>query len=88
MSFSVHNAYLHMTNVNTMEDKRITPPPVIMILSLYCCVMRKSACMQVCVRVCVCVHLHVSRFCADERVCERVRVCLRARTKTPSGLSH
>lgn len=26
MSFFVHNAYLHMTNVNTTEDKRITHP--------------------------------------------------------------
>lgn len=32
MSFSVHNAHLHMTNANTVEDKRITPPsPVIVI---------------------------------------------------------
>lgn len=61
VSFSVHNAYLHMTNVNTTEDKRITPPPVIMIQDLYCCVGKKSARM--------CVHLHVSRFCADRRVC-------------------
>lgn len=61
VSFSVHNAYLHMTNVNTTEEKRITPPPVIMILDLYCCVVRKSARM--------CVHLHVSCFCADRRVC-------------------
>lgn len=44
--------------------------------------------MHASVRVCVCVHLHASRFCADERACERVRARLRARTKTPSGLSH
>lgn len=36
---------LHMTNVNTTEDKRITPPPsVVVILALYRCVMRDSAC--------------------------------------------
>lgn len=65
MSFSVHNAYLHMTNVNTTEDKRITPPPVIMILALYCCVVRKSACMRGCVSICMC-HVFVQ---IDVHVC-------------------
>lgn len=73
VSFSVHNAYLHMTNVNTTQDKRITPPLVTMILDLFCCVVRKSARMR--------VHSHASRF-----LCRRV--CLRERTKTPSGASH
>lgn len=55
MSFSVHNADLHMTNVNTVEDKSITPPsPVIVIRA-----MKGERC--VCARVCgsVCRHLHV-----------------------------
>lgn len=47
MSFSVHNADLHMTNANTVEDKRITPPsPVIVIRA-----MKGERC--VCARVCV-----------------------------------
>lgn len=54
---------LHMTNVNTTEDKRITPPPsVIVILALYRCVMRESACER---HVCGSVvrgHLHVTFF--------------------------
>lgn len=70
MLFSVHNAYLHMTNVNTTEDKRITPPPIITILALYRCVLRKCAC--------ICTHpVFVHR---------RVHAaCFRERTKTPSG---
>lgn len=78
VSFSVHNTYLHLTNVNTTKDKRITPPPVIMILDLYCCVVRKSAC------VCVCTFTCVTFLCRSTRV---FRVCLlRERTKTPSGV--
>lgn len=54
MSFSAHNAYLHMTNVNTIDDKSITPPPVIVILALCCCVMRKSGRMRVYASVLAC----------------------------------
>lgn len=49
MSFFVHNVHLHMTNVNTTEDKRLTRPPAIMILVLNCCGQG-----NVWVRSCVC----------------------------------
>lgn len=56
MSFSVHNADLHMTNANTVEDKSITPPsPVIVIRPM------KG---ERCVCVCLCVEA-----CAD--ICTR-----------------
>lgn len=84
MTFFVHNAHLHMTNVNTIEDKRITPPTVIMILVLYCCVVRMSACTQ----VCACVYAFVcGTFLCRQNVCEHVCVSLKATTKPPSGLS-
>lgn len=85
MSFSVHNAYLHMTNVNTTEDKRITPPPVIMILALHC-LWGEEMCIHVCVFACV----FFACVCADRRVyvCMHVCVYLRERTKTPSGPNH
>lgn len=62
MSFSVNNTHLHLTNVNTVEEKGITPPPVTMILSL-----------QGCLRKCVVyVHLHLHVY-----VCVRcVRMCV------------
>lgn len=58
-----------MTNVNTIEDKRITPPTVIMILVLYCCVVRMSARRHVCAYAFVC-----GTFLCRQNVCEHV-VC-------------
>lgn len=59
MSFSVHNADLHMTNVNTTEDKRITPPPCRLDPG-FTPLCGEEECMHTCLRVCA--HLHVSRF--------------------------
>ena len=69
MSFSVHNTYLHMTNVNTIEDKNITHPPVIMILAFCCCVATEAAGLHACVRVCTCAFLCTSMF--EPRVSEQ-----------------
>lgn len=55
MSFSVHNAHLHMTNANTVEDKRITPPsPVIVIRAMkaQCCACGAFVCVEACADSC------------------------------------
>lgn len=82
---------LHMTNVNTIEDKRITPPPchrdpgfIPLCDEGECirapCVWKRGV---LCVVWC---GVFFGVFCADERVVEPVCVS-RGGTKTPSGPS-
>lgn len=81
MSFSVHNADLHMTNANTVEDKRITPPsPVIVIRAMKgerCVCARVRTLARVTFFFFFCYFLRGRAFC----------VRLKAGTKSPSGLS-
>lgn len=80
---------LHMTNVNTIEDKRITPPPrhrdpgFIPLCDEGEC-MRESCVWKRGVRTFACVTFLF--LCADERVGEPVCVS-KGGTKTPSARS-
>lgn len=86
MSFSVHNADLHMTNVNTVEDKSITPPsPVIVIRAMKgerCVCARVWKRVQTLARVTL-FFFFFFYFLRGRAFCVR----LKAGTKSPSGLS-